>query len=179
MVCRGNTPAPAQKKRNNSVAPHDAHSPRRADAPRVCLFPWRPAMNVMNSQTRLPGRRAVVLALLGLAFAGSGLAGGAPFDRNAFEAAQKAGLPILLTVHADWCVTCRTQDPIVASLLRDPKFANYVTFRVDFDTQKDLLKQFRVQWQSTLIVFKGRQEVARSTAVTERDAIAAQLAKAL
>ena len=31
-----------------------------------------------------------------------------------------------------------------------------VVYDVDFDTAKDVLRQFRVQHQSTLIVFKGQ-----------------------
>jgi len=53
-----------------------------------------------------------------------------------------------------------------------------VVYEVDFDTAKDLLKQFRVQYQSTLIVFRGRKEVARSTGATDPDLIRALIAKA-
>jgi thioredoxin-like negative regulator of GroEL len=99
--------------------------------------------------------------------------------QTAFQAAQKAGQPILLEVHADWCTTCRAQEPIVQALLKDPKYSGFVVFRVDFDRQKDVLRQLRVQYQSTLVVFKGNKEVARSTAATSEAAIAAQLARAL
>jgi hypothetical protein len=40
-------------------------------------------------------------------------------------------------------------------------------FNVDFDSQKDLLREFRVQFQSTMIVFKGATEVGRSTGETD------------
>jgi thiol:disulfide interchange protein len=122
---------------------------------------------------------AVIAAWLGITIGMAAQAAGRPFDPVAFEALQKAGRPILLVVHADWCATCRTQEPVLAELLSAPKHAGFVTFRIDFDRQKDLLKRFRVQWQSTLIVYRGAREVSRSTAVVERDAIAAQLAKAL
>lgn len=106
-------------------------------------------------------------------------AGERPFDRAAFESAQKAGKPVLLAVHADWCTTCRAQEPIVAALLSQPKYAGFASFRVDFDKQKDVLRQFRVQHQSTLIVFKDGKEVARSIAVTDPAGIEKQLAQAL
>lgn len=57
--------------------------------------------------------------------------------------------------------------------------AGFVAFRVDFDRQKDVVRRPRVQYQSTLIVYNGGREVARSTAVTDQAASAAQLAKAL
>jgi thioredoxin-like negative regulator of GroEL len=122
---------------------------------------------------------ALLTLWISLLLASVAEATGKPFDASAFEAAKKAGSPILLAVHADWCATCRAQEPVVDELLREPKFSKYVVFRVDFDKQKDVVRKLGVQWQSTLIVYKGAREVARSTAAVERAAIAAQLAKAL
>lgn len=122
-------------------------------------------------------RTAVLFAAL---LAGTAaLAAGRPFDAAAFEAAQKAGQPILVTVHADWCVTCRTQEPIVEALLKEPQYSRFAVFRVDFDRQKDVLRQLRVRYQSTLIVYKGAKEVGRSTALVREEEIEAQLARAL
>lgn len=66
-----------------------------------------------------PARWRSPLALLaGLFIAAAAWAGGKPFDAATFEAAQKAGKPILVAIHADWCSTCRAQDPVVSSLLQ-------------------------------------------------------------
>ena len=46
-----------------------------------------------------------------------------------------------------------------------------MSFNIDFDSQKDLLKKFNVQKQSTLIVFKGKQEAGRSTGDTNAGSI--------
>src|SRR5438874_494276 len=89
-----------------------------------------------------------------------------PFDAQAFEAAQATGKPILVEVHASWCPICKAQTPILARLSSTPKFQDMVRFNIDFDSQKDLLRKFNVQKQSTLIAFKGKQEVARSTGDT-------------
>lgn len=136
----------------------------------------------MTSSTRVHPRvllHAALVLIAGIVFSAAATAAGLPFERGAFEAAQKAGRPILLAVHADWCATCRAQEPVLDALLREPKYAGFVAFRVDFDRQKDVVRQLRVQYQSTLIVYKGAREVARSTAETDRAEIAAQLARAL
>lgn len=65
------------------------------------------------------------------------------------------------------------------SAVKSPKYAGFTVYRVDFDRQKDAVRRFGVQYQSTLIVFKGAREVSRSTAQTAPGAIAAQLDKAL
>ena len=58
---------------------------------------------------------------------------------------------------------CKQQQPIVDRLSNDPRFAKVVVFRVDFDTSKDLLRQWKVGQQGTLIAFKGTVEKKRST----------------
>jgi thioredoxin 1 len=102
-----------------------------------------------------------------------------PFTRQAFEAAQSKGQPILIEIHASWCPTCQAQKPILAKLFADPKFKNLAVFRVDFDSQKDEVRNFKARVQSTLITFKGKEEVARSVGETNPDSIADLLALAL
>ena len=85
-----------------------------------------------------------------------------PFDQKAFEAAQASGTPILVEVTASWCPVCKAQAPILSQLKSQPKFKELVSFNIDFDTQKDLLKKFNVQKHSTLIAFKFKLEIDSS-----------------
>ena len=101
---------------------------------------------------------------------------GQPFDAKAFQSAQAAEKVILVDVTAPWCPTCRQQRPIVEQIEREKP--DLVVLEADFDTAKDVLKQFRVQYQSTLIVFRGSKEVARSTGETDPSLIRALIAKA-
>ncbi len=79
-----------------------------------------------------------------------------PFTPDAFAAAQKAGKPIFVAIHASWCPVCAKQRPILSELLAEPEFKNLVYFVVDFDTQKDAVNSFGARTQSTLICFQGR-----------------------
>ncbi|RAU23898.1 thioredoxin [Paramagnetospirillum kuznetsovii] len=102
---------------------------------------------------------------------------GQAYDSNAFVAAQEAGKSILVDVTAPWCPTCAKQKPTVQGLeMSQPKL---VVFDVDFDSAKDVLKQLRVTSQSTLIMFKGKAEMGRSTGETDPAAIAALVGKGL
>ncbi|CAN2533202.1 hypothetical+protein [Methylocapsa aurea] len=101
------------------------------------------------------------------------------FTPQAFEAAQAAGKPILVEIHAPWCPTCKAQQPILEKLGKDHKFDALQVFEVDFDSQKDALRSFRATTQSTLIVFKGKSETGRSVGDTGAASIAALLDKAL
>jgi thioredoxin 1 len=101
------------------------------------------------------------------------------FDLQSFAAAQKAGKPILVAIHASWCPTCKAQKPILSELMAAPKFKDLVYFVVDFDAQTDAVKHFGARTQSTLIAFHGEQETGRSVGDTDRSSIASLLDKAL
>jgi thioredoxin 1 len=101
------------------------------------------------------------------------------YDPATFVAAQKAGKPIFVDIHASWCPICAKQKPILSELMADPKFKNLVYFVVDFDSQKDAVRFFGAHMQSTLIAFKGERETGRSVGDTDRSSIAALLNKTL
>lgn len=124
-------------------------------------------------------RFLVAAALVGTAMAGAARAAGETFDAAAFAAAQAAGKPILVSVHADWCPVCTKQKPILSRLGADPAMQGLVMFVVDFDAQKEVAQRFGAQKQSTLIVFRGAAERDRSVGVTDEAALKALLAKAV
>jgi thioredoxin 1 len=102
-----------------------------------------------------------------------------PFSAEAFKAAQASGSPILVEIHADWCPTCKAQNPILDKLTSAEKFKDLKIFRVDFDAMKPVVKEFGAQMQSTLIIFKGSAEQGRSVGDTREASIAALLDKSL
>jgi thiol-disulfide isomerase/thioredoxin len=130
-------------------------------------------------------RRTFTFAVVGAALlavppiSASWAAAEVPFSSDAFKKAQAAGKPVLVRVHATWCPTCKAQDPILSELAAQPKFKDLAVFRVDFDSQKDAVKQFDARMQSTLIVFKGSREMGRSVGDTQRASIASLLDKTL
>jgi thiol-disulfide isomerase/thioredoxin len=125
-------------------------------------------------------RRILILSGLALGAAAPALAKQPPtWNEAAFDAAKAAGKPILLEIHAVWCPTCKAQTPILSELTSEPKYADLQVFKIDFDTEKDLLKKLNVRTQSTLIVYKQGAEVGRSVGDTNRDSIAELLSKTI
>ena len=93
------------------------------------------------------------------------------FTPEVFEAAQAAGKPIMIEITAPWCPVCKVQGGIIKTLMNKPEFKNVQIMKVDFDSEKDALKTFKVSQQSTLIAFKGKTEINRSTGETAPGAI--------
>ncbi len=124
-------------------------------------------------------RRALFASFAAIAIAVPALADGKAFKSADFDKAKASGKPVLVEVSAPWCPTCKAQKPILSELKAQPRFKDLASFEVDFDSQKDALRLLNVQQQSTLIIFKGGKEVARSTGETSKAAIEGLLAKAL
>lgn len=126
-------------------------------------------------------RRTLIalLALTPLAFASAEAGETRVYSQAAFDAAQKAGKPILVEVSAPWCPICKTQKPILAKLSADPRFKDLQIFDIDFDSQKELLRKLDVRTQSTLIAYKGATETGRSVGETQPEWIEGLVEKTL
>ena len=104
---------------------------------------------------------AIFLALS--AFAGIASAGEIkPFSQAEFDRLTHAGQSVVVDVSATWCPTCRAQKPILEKLMQQPAYKDVTLLSVDFDSEKSVVRAFKVGMQSTLVGFKGTQEVARS-----------------
>ncbi|MEL6239109.1 MAG: thioredoxin family protein, partial [Pseudomonadota bacterium] len=98
-------------------------------------------------------------------------AGWTAYDEAEFMMAQKKGKTIVVDVYADWCPTCRAQAPILEELRTETLSSDVLYVKVNFDEEKTFLKAHRIPRQSTVLVFKGMDETARSIAQTNRAAL--------
>jgi thioredoxin 1 len=115
---------------------------------------------------------AIMLSTVTTPLLAQGISGpGIKFSKDAFAAAQATNQPILIEVTAPWCPVCKVQKPILSLLKEKSAFANVTIFEIDFDKQKDLLQEFRVLKQSTLIAFRGKTETSRLVGETKPEAI--------
>lgn len=101
------------------------------------------------------------------------------YNDATFASAQAAGKPSVIMFHATWCPTCKLQDKSLDALKADPELKNVIVFKADFDTSVALKQAQKVRTQSTFVAFKGKEEVARSTADTQVDSIKAMFKKSL
>lgn len=101
-----------------------------------------------------------------------------PYTPEAFQAAQDGGQAVVVEVYAPWCPICARQQPILEQLEASPAYEGVTVLRVDFDSQKDALRQLRVAMQSTLIAFHGKTETGRIVGVVKKDGIEALFASA-
>ncbi len=101
------------------------------------------------------------------------------YDPAIIKKAQTSGQSYALAFHADWCPTCKQQAKVFEQLKADPALKNVTIYNVDYDGETELKKALKVRGQSTVIVYKGAKETARSVADTSVDGLKQILAKSL
>ncbi|MEP2734695.1 MAG: thioredoxin family protein [Erythrobacter sp.] len=101
------------------------------------------------------------------------------YSAKGFSTAQSSGKTIVVDVYATWCPTCRAQAPILDELRAEKASKDVIFVKVNFDDHKAFLRANRIPRQSTVLVFKGRKEVARSIAQTNRSALRKAVLSAL
>ena len=93
------------------------------------------------------------------------------FTHERFAELQDQGALVLIDIFADWCPTCAIQQEVLAEYREANPDVPLYTLTIDFDTQKDLVTHFRAPRQSTLILFRGHDQLWYTVAETRADEI--------
>ncbi|WP_275288864.1 thioredoxin family protein [Halomonas elongata] len=94
-----------------------------------------------------------------------------PFTKERFDKLQEQGSTILVDVSATWCPTCQRQHEILDKYREENPNSGITMLTVDFDNQKEWVKHFKAPRQSTLILYKGTNQVWFSVAETRQEKI--------
>ena len=102
-----------------------------------------------------------------------------PYTQERFDELTAAGEVVLIDVYATWCPTCAKQQEAIAAYVEANPDNKFTVLVVDFDDNKDLVRQFRAPRQSTLLLYKGSEQFWFSVAESRPEVIAAELDKAI
>ena len=95
------------------------------------------------------------------------------FNQNLFNKAQSEGKVIIISSWIKYCSSCAGQMKILNKAksdgkLNDIEFDNIEYFSFDV-ANRNIADLFNVQYQTTLIIFKNKEEVYRSLGETTKD----------
>lgn len=100
------------------------------------------------------------------------------FTPERFAELQAQNALILVDIHATWCPTCARQQQVLADYReRHPELDLHI-LNVDFDKDKRWVKHFKAPRQSTLILYRGKEQIGFSVAEVRPEVIFAALDKA-
>jgi len=94
-----------------------------------------------------------------------------PFDKSTFDQLQEKGEIILIDIYATWCPTCKKQQQIITDYFEAYPDSKVNVLVVDFDKQKQWVKYFKAPRQSSLYLYKGKEQVWFSVAETRKQKI--------
>ena len=109
------------------------------------------------------------------AFSASAMEKKTTFDKNLFDKAQAEGKIVVVSSWIKYCSSCANQMKVLQKAkkegkLSDIKFDDILYFSFDV-TNSEIANLFNVQYQTTLLIFKGNKEVYRSLGETTEDLI--------
>lgn len=124
--------------------------------------------------------RSILFALGGLLLSSAVWAlDSEPFSDERFGALQDDGALVLVDIWATWCPTCARQREILAEFQQAHPEVDLTILEVDYDDDKDLVRRFRAPRQSTLLLFRGEEQLWFSVAETREAVIYEQLLSAV
>lgn len=123
-------------------------------------------MNILNTITTITATLLVVVALNGEAAVSR-----EAFSEDRFSTLKTANALVLIDVWARWCPTCAAQKKILERYAAERPDSDLHILVVDFDEQKEWVRHFRAPRQSTLLLYKGEQQLWLSVAETSAEKI--------
>ena len=102
------------------------------------------------------------------AFSSNALEKKTTFDKDLFNKAQSEGKVVVINSWIKYCTSCASQMKALNKLKKEFDNVEYFSFEV---TNRDIADFLKVQYQTTLLIFKDNKEVHRSIGVTKKDKI--------
>ena len=120
-------------------------------------------------------KKILTLCFLLLAFNVNAMEKETTFKKELFNKAQSEGKVVVVSSWIKYCSSCASQMKILKEakkqgVLSDIKFDNIEYFSFDV-TNREIADFFNIQYQTTLLIFKGDNEVYRSIGETTEDLI--------
>ncbi len=97
------------------------------------------------------------------------------FNKELFDKAKSEGKIVIVSSWIKYCSSCASQMKVLQKAknkgkLSDIKFDDIEYFSFDV-SNKEIADLFDIQYQTTLLIFKGNKEVYRSIGETTKDLI--------
>ena len=113
-------------------------------------------------------KKFLVLIFCILSFQVSAMEKKTTFDKDLFKKAQDDGKVVVVSSWIKYCYSCAGQMKILQKAEKDFENIKYFSFDV---TNKEISNIFKVEYQTTLLIFKNNEEIYRSIGETSKEEI--------
>lgn len=91
------------------------------------------------------------------------------FDLKKLFEIQKSGKTIVINSWNKYCSTCAAQTKVFDQAMKDFKDVEFLFY--EQDKNKDIAKTLGINYWTTIVVFKGQNEVGREMGLTDKGQI--------
>ena len=91
------------------------------------------------------------------------------FDLKKLFEIQKSGKTIVINSWNKYCSTCAAQTKVFDQAMKEFKDVEFLFY--EQDKNKDIAKTLGINYWTTIVVFKGQNEVGREMGLTDKDQI--------
>ena len=111
----------------------------------------------------------IIFILLTIPNISIGLEKNTNFDLKKLFEIQKTGKTIVINSWNKYCSTCAAQTKVFDQAMKDFKDVEFLFY--EQDKNKDIAKTLGINYWTTIVVFKGQNEVGRDIGLTDKDQI--------
>ena len=99
------------------------------------------------------------------------------FSEEIFENAKASGKTVVINSYEVWCGTCSKQTKILDQA--EKEFENIVFLSYEQSKNKDIAQKLGIKFWTTIVVYKGENEIARIIGQTDKKTIYSAIQKGI
>ena len=99
------------------------------------------------------------------------------FSLSSLEKAKNTGKTVVVNSYEPWCWSCRKQDKVLIGAKEEFKKVVFLTYQQG--KNKDIAEALNISVRTTIVVFKGKKEVARIIGQTGKEEIYSAIQKGI
>jgi len=113
-------------------------------------------------------KKILIILFITFSFSANAVEKKTTFSKDLFDKAQLDGKIVVVSSWIKYCSSCASQMKILNKAKNEFKNIEYFTFEV---TNREIADLLKVQYQTTLLIFKNKKEIYRSIGETSKEEI--------
>ncbi len=122
-------------------------------------------------------KKILILFFILICFSATAVEKKTNFSDEIFNNAKSSGKTIVINSYEVWCGTCAVQTEILDQAEKD--FSNVIFLSYEQSKNKDIAKKLNIKFWTTIVIYKGENEIARVVGQTEKSKIYSAIKKGL
>ena len=122
-------------------------------------------------------KKIFITLFLFFCFSSYGITKETNFSMETFEKAKASGKTIVINSYEIWCGTCTAQTKVLNQAKKD--FNSIIFLSFEQGKNKEIAKKLDIKFRTTIVVYKGNNEVSRIIGQTSKKTIYSTIQKGI